>query len=87
MKTFYQRYKHAIPLLAYAVVYCCWFAYLEKTVKRPENLIHMRVDDAIPFCEIFVIPYFLPMFPSLFSISFLRTNSAISEPAPSCSRE
>ena len=59
MKTFYQRYKHAIPLLAYAVVYCCWFAYLEKTVKRPENLIHMRVDDAIPFCEIFVIPYFL----------------------------
>lgn len=59
MKTFYQRYKHAIPLLVYAVVYCCWFAYLEKTVKRPENLIHMRVDDAIPFCEIFVIPYFL----------------------------
>lgn len=59
MKTFYQRYKHAIPLLFYAVVYCCWFAWLEKTVKRPENLIHMRVDDAIPFCEVFVIPYFL----------------------------
>ena len=30
-----------------------------KNGKRPENLIHMRVDDAIPFCEIFVIPYFL----------------------------
>ncbi|MBO5055113.1 MAG: serine/threonine protein phosphatase [Lachnospiraceae bacterium] len=59
MKKYYERYKHAIPLLVYALIYCSWFAYLEKTVKRPENLIHMKLDDAIPFCEVFIIPYFL----------------------------
>lgn len=59
MKNFYERYKHAIPLCIYAVIYLSWFSYLERTVKRPENLIHMRLDDSIPFCEFFVIPYFL----------------------------
>lgn len=59
MKRFYKNYKHAIPLLIYAVIYLSWFVYLENSVKRPENLIHMKLDDMIPFCEIFVIPYFL----------------------------
>lgn len=59
MKKYYERYKHAIPLLVYALIYCSWFAYLEKTVRRPENLIHMKLDDAIPFCEVFIIPYLL----------------------------
>lgn len=59
MKKFYDRYKHAIPLIVYAVIYCTWFAYLEKTVIHPSRIIHMKVDDMIPFCEIFVIPYFL----------------------------
>lgn len=59
MKKYYEKYKHAIPLCIYAVIYLTWFIYLEKTVKRPENLIHMKLDDAIPFCEVFVIPYFL----------------------------
>ncbi len=59
MKKFYERYKHAIPLIIYALIYCSWFAYLEKTVTHPQTIIHVKLDDAIPFCEIFVIPYFL----------------------------
>lgn len=59
MKKFYERYKHAIPLIIYAVIYCTWFAYLEKAVVHPTRIIHMKVDDMIPFCEVFVIPYFL----------------------------
>ena len=59
MKVFYERYKHAIPLIIYAVIYCTWFIYLEKTVTHPSRIIHMKIDDAIPFCEVFVIPYFL----------------------------
>lgn len=59
MKKFYERYKHAIPLMIYAVIYCTWFAYLEKAVVHPTRIIHMKVDDMIPFCEVFVIPYFL----------------------------
>ena len=59
MKKYYERYKHAIPLMIYAVIYCTWFACLEKKVIHPETIIHVSVDDIIPFCEIFVIPYFL----------------------------
>ena len=59
MKIFYERYKHAIPLIVYAVIYCAWFIYLEKTVTHPSRIIHMKIDDMIPFCEVFVVPYFL----------------------------
>lgn len=59
MKSFYDRYKHAIPLIIYAIIYLVWFCYLERTVKHPSIIIHVRLDDYIPFCEIFVIPYFL----------------------------
>ena len=57
MKYFY-KYKHAIPLLIYGFIYLIWFGYLERTVKRYE-LIHVALDDYIPFCEVFVIPYML----------------------------
>ena len=59
MKNFYERYKHAIPLMVYAVIYCVWFAWLEKKVINPPFIIHMKIDDRIPFLEVFVIPYFL----------------------------
>lgn len=59
MKNFYEKYKHAIPLAIFALIYCTWFAYLEKTIVKPQNIIHMKLDDSIPFLEIFVIPYFL----------------------------
>lgn len=59
MKKYYERYKHATPLIIYAIIYCTWFAYLEKKVTHPSTIIHMKLDDMIPFCEVFVIPYFL----------------------------
>ena len=59
MKKFYERYKHAIPLFIYAIIYLSWFGYLEKTVKRPANLMHMNLDDKIPLCEVFIVPYLL----------------------------
>lgn len=59
MKELYQRYRHAIPLLIYSAIYLSWFCHLEDTVTKHYKVIHMAVDDYIPFCEIFVIPYFL----------------------------
>ncbi len=59
MKLFYTRYKHGIPLILYFTIYLLWFGYLEKTVTKHYRVIHMAVDDYIPFCEVFVIPYFL----------------------------
>lgn len=59
IKLFYQKTKHVIPLLLYAAVYLTWFVWLEKTNVTNYRVIHMTLDDYIPFCELFVIPYFL----------------------------
>lgn len=58
-KDFYLKYKHAVPLLIYGVIYLGWFAYLEQTVTKHYHVIHTDLDDYIPFCEVFVIPYLL----------------------------
>ena len=46
-------------LQAYWLLYLPWFAYLEKTVTKHFHMIHMKLDDYIPFLPVFVIPYFL----------------------------
>lgn len=59
LKIFYTKYKHAIPLAVYGVIYLSWFCHLEQTVTKHYRVIHMAMDDYIPFCEVFIIPYFL----------------------------
>lgn len=59
LKCFYDKYKHGIPLLVYMAIYLVWFAWLEKTNVKNYRLIHVTLDDYIPFCEVFVIPYLL----------------------------
>ena len=59
LKHIFMKYRHGIPLLVYMVIYLSWFGYLERTVTKHYKVIHMDLDDYIPFCEIFVIPYFL----------------------------
>lgn len=56
---FYRKYKHGIPLILYGIFYLTWFCYLERTVTKHYHVIHMAVDDRIPFCEVFIIPYYL----------------------------
>ena len=58
-KAFFQRYKHGLPALLYLIVYLVWFFRLEKTVTKHYEVIHMKLDDYIPFCEVFIIPYLL----------------------------
>lgn len=58
-KKFYTDYRHAIPLIVYGFIYLTWFCHLEKTVTKQYTVIHMALDDYIPFCEVFVVPYFL----------------------------
>lgn len=55
---YYAKYKHAVPSLIYAVIYLVWFGYLEHTVKH-YKIIHVALDDCIPFCEVFIVPYLL----------------------------
>lgn len=59
LKTFFDNYKHGLLLLVYGIIYLTWFRYLEINVTNHFQVIHMTLDDYIPFCELFVIPYFL----------------------------
>ncbi len=59
IKKFYFNYRHAIPLLLYGIIYLTWFCILEKNITKNYTVIHMALDDYIPFSEVFVIPYFL----------------------------
>ena len=63
MKKFFNYLKHNTHffLLLYALIYIPWFTYLEKKVNINSNfhVIHVALDDHIPFCEFFVIPYYL----------------------------
>lgn len=58
-KFFFSGYKHCLLAAGYLLVYLVWFFYLEKTVTRHYTVIHVALDDYIPFCEVFIIPYFL----------------------------
>ncbi len=59
IKQFYIKYRHGIPLLIYMGIYLTWFAWLEKNNVKNYQVIHVSLDDYIPFCEFFVVPYFL----------------------------
>lgn len=60
MKNFLKKYKHGW-ILSYFLIYFPWFAILEQTVTVNSrfHVVHMAVDDYIPFIEYFIIPYLL----------------------------
>lgn len=66
-----KRYSHALPLMIYGIIYMSWFAHLEETVTKNYKVIHMTIDNYIPFVELFVIPYYLWFAYVAFAIVFL----------------
>lgn len=56
---FLKQYKHALLPILYFPFYMLVFSYLESTVTTEFALVHMRLDDYIPFIEYFVVPYYL----------------------------
>lgn len=58
LRTFLYKYKHGVILL-YFIIYMIWFTALERTVTTDFTPVYSRLDDYIPFLEIFIIPYFL----------------------------
>jgi membrane-associated phospholipid phosphatase len=58
MKSTLKKYSH-VWLLGYAFIYLPWFMYLEKTVTSDYHIMHIALDDIIPFNEYFIIPYLL----------------------------
>ena len=61
MKTF-KKYGGDLLFASYTFIYLPWFFFLENKITMDYPGIHIingSIDDMIPFCEIFVIPYFL----------------------------
>lgn len=59
IQNFINKYRHIVPLITYYAIFLVWFGYLEETVTTKYQVIHLTIDDYIPFVEIFVIPYIL----------------------------
>lgn len=59
MKTFLEKYGHGIPWAVYGIIYLVWFFALEERKSADYMIVHMNIDDYIPFCEGFVVPYLL----------------------------
>ncbi len=75
MKKIVKKYKHIWTLL-YVFIYLPWFMYLEKNVTTVYRVMHTRLDDIIPFCEYFIIPYLLwfAYIPAVFIFFFFKSR-------------
>lgn len=60
LKALINKYGHAWALL-YVPVYLIWFMTLERKVAEDDELfiIETDIDELIPFCEEFIVPYYL----------------------------
>lgn len=58
LKHIISKYKHGL-ILSYFFIYLIWFTYLEKSITLEFTPVYSRLDNYIPFMEIFAIPYFL----------------------------
>lgn len=57
-KSLTQKYSHAWVFL-YAFIYLGGFYFVEQMTNVSYHMIHSPLDDLIPFCEYFVIPYYI----------------------------
>lgn len=58
LKAFLRKYPH-VWTVSYFAFYLIWFFWLEGRANQPYHVVHFPLDDYIPFCEYFIIPYFL----------------------------
>ncbi|MFI3171333.1 MAG: phosphatase PAP2 family protein [Eubacteriales bacterium] len=57
-KQFYTR-NRLLSSLLYVLFYCIGFFYIESLTPDSYHIIYTPLDSMIPFCEYFVIPYYL----------------------------
>lgn len=54
---FLMTAEDAVPMFLYVVIYLIWFYLLEHVDREHYYMIHTALDDRIPFCEYFIVPY------------------------------
>lgn len=71
-----KKHKHFLAVPIYGFFYLLAFQYVEHRRVRP-YIISMEIDEYIPFCEYFIIPYllwFAYIFATVFYFSFINKN-------------
>ncbi|HIR26018.1 MAG TPA: phosphatase PAP2 family protein [Candidatus Egerieimonas faecigallinarum] len=71
--------KRLIPVLLYGIFYLACFFYLEHRNVRSYYIIHTKIDELIPFCEYFIIPYVMWFFYIFITVAYFllqKDNSA-----------
>ena len=64
-----KKYQHVWIVPIYGIFYLWAFHYLEhRNVKV--HIIHLKLDDMIPFCEYFIIPYLMWFFYIALTVSY-----------------
>ncbi|MDO4260631.1 MAG: phosphatase PAP2 family protein [Eubacteriales bacterium] len=58
VRSFLQKYPYAW-VVSYFIFYLAWFVWVESRASKPYHVIHFPLDDYIPFCEYFIVPYLL----------------------------
>ncbi|MBU5460641.1 phosphatase PAP2 family protein [Anaerostipes sp. MSJ-23] len=53
-----KKHGHVLVVLIYSIFYMSVFSYIEERNTHP-YIVHTAIDDQIPFCEYFVVPYIL----------------------------
>lgn len=67
-----DKARTALPMMGFMAVYGIVFVLIEHWNRLHYTIIHMAVDDMIPFCEVFIIPYVLWFaYVSLFTVYLL----------------
>lgn len=70
MKEGFKKYGHGLYAM-YIFIYLPWFFYLEGRTTITYTEVHCFLDDWIPFCEIFIIPYILWFFYMIITCIFM----------------
>lgn len=58
-KSLWMKYGHLLPVLIYMIFYMSVFSYVENRPPRHIHLLSSAYDNLIPFCEYFIVPYYL----------------------------
>ena len=75
MRRFFEK-KHLWIIPLYTAVYLVCFRLLELRPVRELHLLHVPLDDAIPFCPAFVVPYGLWFFYVAAAVAFFAGHWA-----------
>lgn len=62
VKKLWESYRHLAPVILYLLFYLAVFTYVENRPVHNMHLLVSKLDRLIPFCEYFVVPYFLWFF-------------------------